>query len=246
MLRALHYLERGSGDLRLAARMSELAASLECDQRHFPEAIELIDRVRLIYQQLGDDHMVGSALIKKSHCLSCHGNAEGALAFVIEGFALLDHKRDPELGAIALQNAILYAVDAGHLEKAQHYLRNAQRHDLLPKEVVSRIKLRATSGEIFAGLGQLDWAETEFRAAKSDFEDLGLTYMAGITGLDLAAIWMRQDRVQEAKDLAGELTVDFLKLNVKREALGAALVLREACRKDIVGEGSPPRPGPAT
>lgn len=238
MTQALHYLERGTGDLHLAARISELAASLACDQRHFPEALELIDRAFLVYNQIGDDHMAGRALITKSHYLSCAGNAEEALIFVTEGFTLLDLKRDPGLGAAALQNTIHYAVDAGHLKKAQHHLWNAQNHGLLPDEEVNRIKLRATSGEIFAGLGQLDRAEAAFRTAKEEFEDLGLVYVAGITGIDLAAIWMRQGRVEEVKELAENLAEDFLQLSIKREALAAVLVLREACRKDrVTAEG---------
>lgn len=232
MAQALRHLERGSGDLQLAARIAELAASLACDQRHFREAHELIDRAAIIYRQLGDAHMAGRALITKSYYSSCEGNAAEALVFVTEGFMLLDLKRDPGLGASALQNTILYAVDAGHLAKAQHHLWNAQNHGLLPDEEVNRIKLRATSGEIFAGLGQLGRAETAFRTAKAQFEDLGLFYVAGITGIDLATVWMRQGRVEEVKVLAEKLADDFLKLNVKREALAAVLVLREACRKD--------------
>ena len=234
MQEALRYLERGSGDLHLAARISELAASLACDQRHFPEAHELIDRALVIHRQFGDLHMVGRALITKSHYLSCEGEAADALVHVTEGFTLLDLKRDPGLGAAALQNAILYAVDAGHLKKAQQHLWNAQAHGLLPDGEVNRIKLRATAGEIFAGLGQLDRAETAFRTAKEELEDLGLVYVAGITGIDLAAVWMRQGRKEEVKELAETLAEDFLKLNVKREALAAVLMLREACRKDKV------------
>ncbi|HEX5716746.1 MAG TPA: hypothetical protein VF179_11355 [Thermoanaerobaculia bacterium] len=234
MTQALHYMERGSGDLHLAARISELAASLACDQRHFREAHELIDRAFLIYHQIGDGHMAGRTLITKSHYLSCEGNAEEALAVVTEGFTLLDLKRDPGLGTAALQNTILYAVDAGHLKKAQHHLWNAQNHSLLPDEEVNRIKLRATSGEIFAGLGQLDRAETAFRTAKAEFEDLELFYVAGITGLDLAAVLLRQGRAEEVEALAEKLVDDFLSLNVKREALAAVLVLREACRRGRV------------
>ncbi|MFL6289355.1 MAG: hypothetical protein ACJ759_00475 [Thermoanaerobaculia bacterium] len=234
MAQALRYLERGSGDLHLAARISELAASLACDQRHFREAHELIDRACLIYRQLGDDHMAGRALITKSHFLSCEGNPAEALVYVTDGFTLLDLERDPGLGAAALQNAILYAADAGNLVKAQQHLWYAQMHDLLPGGEVNRIKLRATSGEIFAGLGQLDRAETAFRTAKENFEDLGMVYMAAITGIDLAAVWMRQGRVEEVRQLAEKLAGDFLTLNVKREALAAVLVLREACRKGRV------------
>lgn len=234
MIQALYYLERGSGDLHLAARVSELAASLSCDQRHFPEAHELIDRVVLIYRQLGDGHMAGRTLIKKSYYLSCEGNAAEALIYVTEGFTLLDLKRDPGLGAAALQNTILYAVDAGYLQKAQQHLWNAQNHGILPGEEINRIKLRATSGEIFAGLGQLGRAEMAFRTAKAEFEDLGLFYVAGITGIDLAAVWMRQGRTEEVKQLAEKLADDFVHLDIKREALAAVLVLRQACRKGRV------------
>jgi tetratricopeptide (TPR) repeat protein len=234
MQEALRYLERGSGDLHLAARVSELAASLACDQRHFREAHELIDRTVLIHRHLGDGHMAGRALITKSYYLSCEGRAAEALIHVTEGFTLLDLKRDPALGASALQNTILYAVDAGHLKKAQHLLWKAQVHDLLPDGEVARIKLRATAGEIFAGLGQLDRAEAAFRIAKEEFEDLGLDYVAAITGLDLAAVWLRQGRLEEVRDLAEKLAQDFLGLSIQREALAAMLAVREACRRGRV------------
>ncbi|HET9225187.1 MAG TPA: hypothetical protein VFR31_00855, partial [Thermoanaerobaculia bacterium] len=116
MIQALDYLERGSGDLHLAARITELAASLACDQRHFAEAHELIDRAIMIHRQLGDSHKEGRALITKSHYLSCEGRSDEALARVTEGFLLLDRKREPGLGAQALHNTIIYAVDAGYLK----------------------------------------------------------------------------------------------------------------------------------
>jgi hypothetical protein len=53
-----------------------------------------------------------------------------------------------------------------------------------------------------------------------------------MVSLDLAAVWLRQGRTAEIKELVDEMVAVFRSRNIQREAIGALLMLRTALRKD--------------
>jgi predicted nucleic acid-binding protein len=63
---------------------------------------------------------------------------------------------------------------------------------------------------------------------RRDFAELGLEYKAALAGLELAAVYLRQERAQDARDRALEAIEVFSRLGVCRESLAALLVLRDA------------------
>jgi len=63
---ALWYLDdAGSGDLMIRTRLYDLLASLRIDQRRLGEAFDLLDEVCQRYEEVGETHLAGRALIKK-------------------------------------------------------------------------------------------------------------------------------------------------------------------------------------
>lgn len=230
--RAADHLAHGCRDSRTTARIAEVTASLACDQRDFVGASRMIDHVALYYSELGDSHLQGRCLIKKSHYAACHGEPLQAIHWLSEGLKLIDLKRDPELAAVALQNMILYTVDAGGFEQAQKYLFEARYEEALPEGAVNEAKLRDTEGRIFAGLGQLKLAEQAFKDARKQFEALGLGIAAGIAGLDLGVVWLRQGRPEMIPGLAQQLLDRFRLLGVEREALASVLLFWQASREE--------------
>lgn len=233
---ASDHLGRGSGDLGLAARVAEIAASLACDQRRFVMAHELVDLACHYYRQVGDLHMAGRALITKGHYASCEELPEEALPLMLQGFQLLDPARDPELTASVLQNTIHCAAAAGQHRDAQMLLWQARLHRLLPEDGINRIRLWRTEGTIWSGLGQLERAENAFREAKEGFESHGLWLQAALAGLELAKVWLRQGREQEVLPLAGELVETFCDMEIRREAVAALRVLERACLAERLTE----------
>ena len=59
------FLDEGSGDLLLLARLADVKASLRSDQRRLGEALDLLEVVHDLYLRAGDRHLAGRALISK-------------------------------------------------------------------------------------------------------------------------------------------------------------------------------------
>jgi tetratricopeptide (TPR) repeat protein len=227
--RAGEHLGFGSGDPGLLARLAEISASLACDQRCFDMAHLAADRAGSCYLEAGDPHRAGRVLLKRSHFSACEGEPLAALGWLLEGFELLDLRRSPELGRTVIQNAILYMVRAGLFREAQRLLWTARLHRLLPDEGLNRVRLRATEGTIWEGLDDLDRAELAFQQARAGYEKYSLWIQAGIAGLDVAKVWLRQGRQDKVLPLAEELLEAFIELDIRREAVAALEVLRKAC-----------------
>jgi hypothetical protein len=87
-------------------------------------------------------------------------------------------------------------------------------------------------GLIAAGRGEADDAERLFREAQRSFLEMDLPYTAALASLDLAALWLRQGRTEETRNLVEELLATFRVLDIRREAIAALLMLREAFQKD--------------
>lgn len=222
----------GSGDRRLEARFHEITASLACDSRWFPEAYRRIDQAARIYEELGEGHMVGRALISKSAFAACKSDPEAALRFLEEGSSRIDPECDPELPKTIVHNRILYLTDLGNYKEAQRLLWDARTQNLLPEGAVNQAKLRQGEGRIFCGLGQLDRAERALQSAMDDLLELELPLTAGIAGLDLAGVWLRQGMPEKVLPLARRLAEVFEEQNVRKEAITAMMLVEEACGEE--------------
>jgi hypothetical protein len=63
---------------------------------------------------------------------------------------------------------------------------------------------------------------------KQGFEETGLPYKSALAGLELAAVLLRRNRLEDAAELAVECTGNFLSLGIQREMIASILVLRKA------------------
>src|SRR5262249_52655059 len=99
---------------------------------------------------------------------------------------------------------------------------------------LDQLKLRDLEGRIAAGLGEFERAELAFAEVQAGFKAEGLYYYAAIAGLDLAAVWCRQGKTLQIRQLVEELVTEFRRVGVEREALAALLVLRKAVDGDEV------------
>ncbi|HEX2644121.1 MAG TPA: hypothetical protein VHU81_14095, partial [Thermoanaerobaculia bacterium] len=75
-------------------------------------------------------------------------------------------------------------------------------------------------------------AQRALLQVRNGFEQAELPYDAALVGLDLAAVWLRQGRTAEIRRLLDEILTEFRARNIRREAIGAVLMLKEALRKD--------------
>lgn len=226
------YLE-GTQDELLGARLFDLQASLYGARRSFAAALETMDVVHDLYVRHGDLHLAGRALIKKGSYSGLANDPGEAIRLLQRGLEMIDADREPQLALSAVHNTAFFLVECGRFREARALVwQNLPRYETHGGRL-DRIKLQGLRGLICAGLGELGRAEEYLKAARQGFEEAGVRYHAAIAGLDLAVVWLRQGRRDEARDLVLDCARVFLDLRIQREALAAVLVLQRAFEKGL-------------
>ena len=229
--RARGFLEDGTGDFLLEARVLDLEASLLSDQGCFEDAISLLDKVHDLYQEVGDTHLAGRALISKGFNFRHAGRLGEAIGLLERGLRLIEPGRDPELPVIGQMSLLDALVDAGDFARANRMLLANGLREAFAAEPLNLLKLRWVEGKVHAGLGRFKRAERIYCSVREELLHLERHYYAAMLGLDLAALWLRQGRVAEVRTLADEMYETFELLEVHQAALQALYFVREACRR---------------
>lgn len=228
MTRAVDCRSRGTGDARLLARLSDLAASLACAQRRFDQAFRLLDIAYSIYIKLDDRHAAGRVLIARGLYAGHTGEPLEGIRFLVHGLSTIDRAREPKMAFVALHNIVLLRVELGEYEEARRSLQQMKPLYARFTDELVDVKLRWIEGKIAAGLGDLEEAEEAFTEARDRFDRIGLGYRAALVSLDLVSVWLQQGRTGEIRQLVAELLVTFKAVGVEREALAGVLLLRDA------------------
>ncbi len=222
---------RGSADELLGARLLEIQASLDGARRSFSEAMAALDEVYAVHLRRGDHHLAGRALLKKGLYAGYDCEPERAIGLLERGLAMIDREREPELVYGALHNLADSLIECGRLQDARELLRHNRFGD--PRGRTTQLAVRWLEGRIEGGLGNFGRAERLLAKVRLGFEELGLRYKAALSGLELAAVHLHQERPDDARDRALEAIEVFSGLGIERETLATLLVLREAFERRI-------------
>src|SRR5206468_8394675 len=122
----------------------------------------------------------------------------------------------------------------GEFKEAGRILLEGGLRCAFAEDPLSLLKLRWVEGKVLAGLGKLGRAERTFEQVREEFLFKEREYNAALVGLELAAVWLRQGKVAEVRELAEETYETLRDLGVPQEAFKAVLFLREACRRQAV------------
>lgn len=230
--RAFELRSQGTGSELLRARLAEHTARLLCYQRRFPAALQALDLAYSIHRKNGNLQDAAQVLIQRGIYTGRSGDPEEGVRLLAEALLQLGDNGDAKLRFLTLHNILLFQVERGEFRAA-----NLQLFEMRPlyarhAGAVDLVKLRWIEGRIAAGLSELERAEKSFAQVREDFEERGQVYHAAIAGLDLAAVWLRQDRTAEVRRLVQEMIEVFRSRYVAREAIAALLMLREAVDRD--------------
>lgn len=232
LARALQFAGEGTGEPRVLARIMDLTASLYTDQRRFAEAHRLLDWVYSIYWQVGDTHSAARALISRGLSLGAAFESEKAVAFLRQGILLADAAREPRLIFQAVHSLLWFLLDCGQVAEVERLLLVAKELYEVHAQGLVAPRAQWLEGRVAAGLGQDGRAEQAFLQVRESFRQARRPYDTALVSLDLAAVWLRQGKTAEVKDLVDEMVAIFQALNIQREAIGALLMLKTALRQD--------------
>jgi hypothetical protein len=232
MAKAVAWQGMGSGDPWLVAHLADLMASLLADQRRLAEAGQLLLKVHDFYGRMGDRHLAGRALISRGIFAGYDNDPRRALALLVEGMELIDVQRDTRLAVQAVHAILWNLVHCGRYRQARIHLWRSRPLFLRHGGRLSVLRLRWLEGRIHEGLGDVDRAERELLATRAGFAAAGSPYNAALVALDLAAVWLRQGKTKQVRQLVEEMIATFRALRIAREAVAALLILREACDRE--------------
>jgi hypothetical protein len=162
------------------------------------------------------------------------GDLDGALTLLGEASPLIDSEREPRLMLCAQHNLVDFLSKAG---------RPAEARALLPKvRAISRelgndldlVRLTWTEARIAGDLGEAGEAERLFLAARDAFMAKGIGYDVALVSLELAALYAREERFAEVREVARVLMPVFEAQDVHREALAALRAFTHAALHDRV------------
>lgn len=229
---AFNFLLQGSGDLRLKAKLYDLHASCLGARRRFDIAFTALDIVHSTYLELGETHLAGRALLVKAVYLFYSNEPEEAIRLNKAGMALLEEQREPDLFFTAIYNHLLYRVACGQfIEARRDFFKNLGKFKDLGR--VSQLKIRWLQAQINAGLKKWQSAEQAFLQVIEGFEQEMMGFHVALASLELALVWMHQGRYAETQELIPQVYETFVSLRIKKEALGAMMVLKEAFEKQM-------------
>ncbi|HYU35617.1 MAG TPA: helix-turn-helix transcriptional regulator [Thermoanaerobaculia bacterium] len=214
-------------------RLIDLEASLYRDQRDFNEAIKCHDKAL----EVAWPDQIGVILLNKAATLQERGTHEAAIEVLQEAAHRVDGSRQPRL---------LFGV---RFNLAANLIRLDRAQEALPivaevRELAERlqndldlIRTRWLEGNALACLGRHDEAIVALEEVSRDFVERKLPFDYALASLDLAQVYLKEERLAEVGELAVEMLEIFESLKVQREAVAALLLFRDATAKGAVTEG---------
>lgn len=224
---------RGTQDELLGARLFVVQASIFSARRLFAFARTSLDLVFAIYLRHGEQHLAGRALIMKG-ILGYNGETEDALATLEKGLGLIQEDREPKLILAAIQNRARLLADCGRFRDARIALWTLKARRLDAGGRLNELKIRWLEGQINAGLGELDRAETALQEVMLGFEEAGLPYKAALAGLELGLVMFRRGNADAAIQEVLAAVHVFLSLGIAREVSASVLLLRKAIDRELL------------
>lgn len=229
---ARSHLERGSGDPAERCRLLVLQAALYGDLKRFDEAFALLDRVISLAERSGEDHLRGSALIRKARLAQRRDDPEAAVEMLRQGVGLIDPDQDPRLVLVAGHNLVHLLVDTGRFREALGRLDETRAlHQQLGGQL-DFVRFRWLEAKVYHGLGWLSKAAALYAEVRESFIEEGLGYDVALVSLDLAAVYSREGKTAEVRRLAEEMLPIFRSQNAHQEAIAALLFFRDAARRE--------------
>lgn len=232
--KAHEFLSQGTGDLMERARVLTLQSTLLRLQLRLEDAETMLAEVIGIYGLLDEQHLVGRTMINRALLSNEQGEPERAIAMLQDAQRLLEPEREPHLLKIVQHNLVSYLSQLGRYEEAVALIPGLRRRLIEDGNRSDLLRLRWQEGRIHVGLGHHARAEAALLEVRKGMEELGFVHEVAVVTLELAALYMRQRRTAEIRDLAAQMFPIFQSRDLHQEAIAALLLFQRAVEMDTL------------
>ncbi len=217
-------------DQRVTAQVLRYQSGLLRAQRRFSWAMAAIDKAIRVYGKVSDRQGEGEALLVSARLRAAAGQSEDALLELERAEPLLERVENQRIGFVYsnLEVGIL-----GHLG------RYSEAAELLPEAMAlaeetgnpnDPLRIRWCEARVTAGLGDLHEAETLYETVRSGFLELDAAFDVALVSLEIAQLYVEQERHEEVQHLACEMIPIFQSREIHRETLAAVKLFADAVR----------------
>ncbi len=230
--RSMSFFEGGTKDPMLKAKLSEQRSSLYVHFRRFDEAVAQAQEAIKIYQNLGESGLYAGALTQEAFCRLYMGEAEKACDLLNRAIPLIEVEGDPHPFLAACHNLVRCYIDLEQPDKALAVYSEIKE---FYREISNPLVLSRTAwqeGQILRDLGHLKAAEAALLRARKGFLESELMYEAAVVSLDLAAIYVKLNNMDDLRETVAATAPIFRALGVDREALASLLQLEQIAKQE--------------
>lgn len=222
-----HFAEGTKGDLEKAL-LCRFKALLLRARRQFKEANTLQERAIELYLRLGETLRAAHVMADQGLGLAYAGEPEQGVPRLQQALDLFISLEEPRGIASARHNLVYCLTECGQHERALAEVAEVRRDLQTIGDHLSLVRLRWLEGRILLGLGREWQAEEALIEVREAFVEQAIGYDVALVCLDLAAVYARQMRTVEIRELAQNMVPIFQSRDVHREATAALILFHEA------------------
>jgi hypothetical protein len=190
-------LGSGSGDPLEDANLLHLEARLQLDLGQSDAAIRPLRRAAAIYHRLGEPAREGQVALLWAHAEGHRAPARG-VELARRALSLFDAGSEPR-GALAARHALIWFLnDSGASHEALSLLDEARPLYRQLGLTPPAFQQRWLEARIGYRLGNLEAAEQTYRSVWREFRSAGFNQDLTLVSLNLAEVFVRQDRTRRA------------------------------------------------
>ncbi len=216
------------------AEVDGIEGVLRKDQRRFQEAENLLTRSVVLYKLAGEPIEAARSLVVLGAMYYNQQEMAQAIETTETALSFLSPESEPRLFLCARFNLAKFFVESGRYVEGGALLHaDTALYQQLANPWTVRRQLWL-KGRIALAAGLLEEAERSFLDVRAGFMSEGIGYDAALVSLDLALLYLRQNRTAAVKELAEEMREIFAAGDVHREAMAALVLFQEAARRETL------------
>jgi tetratricopeptide (TPR) repeat protein len=224
----------GVTDTEVCAEIDWLEGALRKEQRMFTWAEECLKRAVMLFGLVGAERQVVGVLLTLCDMYYHKGDLARAEETVHIALGKLSLRAEPHFYLCARHNLALYTAEAGRYDDALRLLAEDAEADAQYGNDWLSLRRSWLQGKIEAGRGNIELAERLFRETRDGFLARGVGYDAAMVSLDLALLYLKDNRTADVKRIAEEMLPIFEAQDVHREAVSALILFQDAARREAL------------
>lgn len=228
---SLGQLLHGTQDPHLAAECLRLRAHLHQAENEHAEAGLLLEQARSLLRSIDDQGAEGEVLYFLASLRYEAGNLEAAFRDLIQALSLVSAEASPGYALPMLHALVVFLNDAGLEPYALRVSRMLEPAYGLAGSELFKLRGFWLRGRLHASQHQWKRAERFLAQVREGFLARGLAYDASLASLDLALVYLEQNRPLRAAALANEMLSVFAAKEIPREVSATMILAGRAVAK---------------